>query len=84
MTKAQNVLIETETSTELATIEAISRETFNAAVYAAQAAWHNENERLIRAYQDGVEDNGVRYRQALVKAQRNYRDATADRYENAA
>jgi hypothetical protein len=80
----QEIATTTDDNDALAIIEADARETFNASVYEAQSQWHNENEKLIRQYQDGCEDNSERYRQAMVKAQRAYRDATADRYVEAA
>ncbi|HEY8096676.1 MAG TPA: hypothetical protein VIE65_11385 [Methylobacter sp.] len=70
-------------SSELAIVEANARQAFNDSIFAAQVAHHNENERLIRAYQDGCEDNSEKYRQALVRAQRAYRDATCDQYADA-
>jgi hypothetical protein len=45
---------------------------FNDAVYAAKAAWHNENGRIRQVFQDAVEDNAERHRQALGTAQRQY------------
>jgi hypothetical protein len=65
-------------NSEMAVIEANARRVFDAACYDAQVIWHNENERLHRVFQDAVEDNAAAYRVALTKAQREYRDATAD------
>ena len=81
MTKHEMVVA--DDNSELATIEAQAREQFNAACYLAQAAWHNQNEKLHREFQDAVEDNAATYRAALTKAQRAYRNATSDQYENA-
>jgi hypothetical protein len=49
-------------------------------VTTGQVAWHNRNEQLHRDFQDAIEDNAAAYRQALTKAQRAYRDMTADVY----
>lgn len=76
-------LVTTDESSELATIEAAAREQFNSACYAAQSQWHNQNELLHRQFQDSIEDNNAAYRAALTKAQRNYRNATADCYADA-
>jgi hypothetical protein len=65
---------------ELAVIEAAARETFNDVCYAAQVAWHQQNEAAHRTFQDAVEDNAEQYRRALTQAQRAYRDATRDDY----
>jgi hypothetical protein len=65
---------------ELTAIEANARAQYEAAAYVAQAAWHNSNEKLNRDFQDGCEDNATRFRVAMTKAQRAYRDATADLY----
>ncbi len=82
MTKQE--MVTTDDTSELALIEANARQTFNDAVYAAQVEWHNMNEKLHRQLQDGIEDNAEKYRAAMTKAQRAYRDSTADRYETAA
>jgi hypothetical protein len=60
---------ESESSIALTIIEAEARERFNSEAYTAQAAWHNENERLVRAFQDGQEDAAERYRAAVRTAQ---------------
>ena len=68
------------TNGELADIEASARAAFDEACYVAQAEWYNENQRIHAAFSDNLEDNNARYRQALTRAQRAYRDATADVY----
>jgi uncharacterized protein (DUF2461 family) len=79
----QDIVTTTEDTSELAVVETAAREEFNNVCYAAQAAWHNQNEKLHREFQDAVEDNAATYRAALTKAQRAYRNATSDQYENA-
>ena len=41
---------------------------------------HNANQRIHANFQDAIEDNASKYRQALTTAQRAYRDAMADTY----
>lgn len=82
MTKQELAI--TDDTSELAIVEANARQAFNDAVYAAQVEWHNTNEKLHRQLQDGIEDNAEKYRAAMTKAQRAYRDSTADRYVEAA
>ncbi|HEY8005858.1 MAG TPA: hypothetical protein VIE66_03410 [Methylocella sp.] len=81
MTKHEMVVA--DDTNELATIEANARREFDDACYAAQAAWYNQNELLHRKFQDDCEDNAANYRAALTKAQRNYRNQTADCYADA-
>lgn len=83
-TMRQEIVTTVDDNNELAIVEANARQAFNDAVYQAQVAWHNENERLHRQFQDSIEDNAEKYRQAMVQAQRKYRDSTADRYVEAA